>query len=71
MPSDRQLRQRAEALRQQLKVTMRQTTAAIITSMQLTEDIAQRRHGEALDRHFERTAEIILRTRERLDLRVY
>lgn len=70
MPTDCQLRQRADELHQQLNATMRQTTAAIITSMQLIEDIAQRRHGESFEDHFARTAEIILRTRERLDLRI-
>jgi|GEM_PF-4250707 len=71
MLTDLQLRQRADELRQQLKMTMRQTTAAITTSMQLIEDIAQRRHGESLEDHFAKTAEIVLRTRERLDLRAY
>ncbi|HEX5243933.1 MAG TPA: hypothetical protein VFW23_11780 [Tepidisphaeraceae bacterium] len=71
MPTERQLRQRADNARRQLKATMHQTSQAIIGSIELSDEIAKCRLGDSLERHFARTAEIILRTRERLDRRSY
>ena len=70
MPTDRQLRQRADELRQQLNATMRETSEAILNSMELSNEIAKRRHRQSLEDHFARTDEIIHRTRGRLDLRI-
>ncbi len=52
MLTDHQLRQRAEAIRQQLQVTMRQTRDAIIGSMELIDHIARCRERESFGRSF-------------------
>lgn len=67
MNMDRLLRQRAEELRQQLRVTIRQTHEAIISTRKLTDELARRSKREALDRSLALTAENLCSSQEKLD----
>ena len=67
MFTDQQLRQRAEELRQQLKVTIRQTRDAIESTKKLTDSAADLAGRQAHGRRVARTLQNVRCARKKLD----
>ena len=67
MFTDQQLRQRADQLREQLKVTMLQTRNAIESTRKLTDQTVGRHKRQSQDRSVVRTIGNLRNTREKLD----
>ena len=67
MFTDQQLRQRADQLREQLKVTMLQTRNAIESTRKLTDQTVGWHKRQSQDRSVVRTIGNLRNTREKLD----